>query len=241
MKRHQSVWLLAVMIISCALVPSQSLASSYSDVMNNDLDIAAINHMRELNIMTGGEDGKFHPDRSLTRCELLKISWEANHQKFEQGRNDGPRPAGQFEFLPLTGDNGQPVGGRSQSGFSDIKKGDWCDSYAQNMKHNNVIQGYPDGTFKPNQSVTQIEALKIIFRSIAREYDADLLLPENAIANGRYSDVKTSDWWTPYIQFVMNHNLTNGHNGTAYGINAPMTRREAARIISNLLNLLTVY
>lgn len=239
MKGQQSLGILTMVILFSLLIPNQGFAYSYSDVISNDVDNTAINHMAELNIMTGSEDGKFHPDSSLTRCELLKISWEANHKKGSWQQPD--RAPQQFEFLPLTGDNGQPIGGTSDSGFSDIKKGDWCDFYATNMKHQRVVQGYSDGTFKPNQAVTQIEALKIIFKSVAREYDAELLLPLYNTASGRYTDVRTSDWWTPYVQFVAANNLTRGHDSTAYGINMPMTRREAARIMSNLLNLLNTY
>jgi hypothetical protein len=156
----------------------------------------------------------------LTRCELAKIARLANSH----------RPNGQF--LPLTGGgNGQPIGGQSESGFSDIKKGDWCDEYAQLLKYHNVLNGYPDGTFRPNQKVTQIEALKILINSLK-----SASLQENFI-NDRYTDVHSTDWWAPYIQYVMVYRLTYGHDDASYGISGLISRREAARITYNLLQL----
>ncbi len=218
MKNHKVKVMVSLFSFALLFSPQLGSAHSYPDVASNDVDFSSINHLSNLSIMTGSEDGQFHPDLPLTRCELLKISLLANRQ----------RPTGQY--LPLTGNNGEPTGGKSQSGFSDIRNGDWCDTYANEMKYHRVISGYPDGTFRPNQKVTQIEALKIIVNSLNTG-----VLPTTITTAARYSDVNNSDWWSPYIQYVLDNSLTRGHDSVTYGISNFMSRREAARVIYNIL------
>lgn len=212
MNARFAVHLITGTALFCVLLAPQAvLANTYSDVTPNDPDLAAINNLTNWGIVSGSEDGQFHPDVPLTRCELSKIALLANHH----------RPNGQF--LPVTGSN--------ESGFSDIQKGNWCDQYAFLLKYHHVLTGYPDGTFKPNQKVTQIEALKILINSLK-----SAPLQENFI-NDRYTDVHSTDWWAPYIQYVMVYRLTYGHDDASYGISGLISRREAARITYNLLQL----
>ncbi len=194
------------------LAPQTVLANTYSDVASSDADFAAISSLTNWGVISGSEDGQFHPDSPLTRCELAKIARLANAH----------RPNGQF--LPLTG-SGEP------QEFSDIPTSHWCHHYVRELKYHNVLNGYPDGTFRPNQKVTQIEALKILINSLkAGPLQEDFI-------NNRYTDVQSTDWWAPYIQHVMVYRLTYGHDEASYGIGKLMSRREAARITYNLLQI----
>ncbi|MBP3359726.1 MAG: S-layer homology domain-containing protein [Clostridia bacterium] len=75
------------------------------------------------------------------------------------------------------------------NGFSDIK-GHWAEETILKFKDKDIISGYTDGTFKPDNQVTRAELAKIL--SLAFE-----LKKEEAI---NYSDVDASAWYYPYLE-----------------------------------------
>lgn len=72
-----------------------------------------------------------------------------------------------------------------------------------------IIEGYEDGTFKPENSITRAELAKIIV--IATGYGSSA----NAMANTApvFSDVKVSEWYTGYINVAAAKGYIQGYNG----------------------------
>lgn len=52
------------------------------------------------------------------------------------------------------------------SPYSDVSVSDWSFKYVAKMYMRNVVAGYPDGTFKPNNAVTQLEAVLMAVRNM---------------------------------------------------------------------------
>lgn len=177
-------------------------AHAFNDVASGAPDAAAINFLRDQNIISGSEDGLFHPELSLTRCELTKIALKI--------ANITPVPS-------------------SSASFSDVPTSSWCHEYAYTARSHGILNGYPDGTFRPNQAVTEIEALKIIINSL------EVTLP--SVTEDIYLDVRSTDWWAPYIKFVRDNNLSDMPIGANYGINQMFVRKKMARIVYHGLDL----
>lgn len=57
--------------------------------------------------------------------------------------------------------------------FSDIKPGDWYEPYVTPLANAGVVNGYPDGTFKPDRTVTAGEALKMILLAAGFDVPAE--------------------------------------------------------------------
>lgn len=91
----------------------------------------------EMGIVDGYSDGTFRPDAPVNRAEALKILFEAS--KLEP-----------FDDTDYSGT------------FSDVYKNDWFEKYIHNALSYAFIEGYDDGTFKPEQSITRAEASKIV-------------------------------------------------------------------------------
>ncbi|MFC1751296.1 S-layer homology domain-containing protein [Pseudomonadota bacterium] len=76
--------------------------------------------------------------------------------------------------------------------FPDVTEStDYQDSITW-MNENGVIQGYPDGTFKPENCVNRVEMLKLLFEMLevdASTYSAEL-----------FSDTEEGQWYTEYIE-----------------------------------------
>lgn len=180
----------------------QNSFAAFRDVSGTDPDIAAYDFVQAQGIMTGSEDGNFHPGVSLSRCELMKVALLASR-------------------ATLTTE--------ASVTFSDIPATHWCNQYARTARAQGIVSGYPDGTFRPNQKVSQIEALKILFNSM------HLSLP--AVTSKQYEDVNVNDWWAPYIHYAQGHEITFHRFGSKYGIQNEMSRAEAAHIVWRISTL----
>lgn len=59
-----------------------------------------------------------------------------------------------------------PASAAITSPYSDVSISDWSFQYVAKMNMRNVVAGYPDGTFKPNNAVTQLEAVLMAVRNM---------------------------------------------------------------------------
>jgi len=84
---------------------------------------------------TGYEDGSFEPDTPITRIDLTVFATKA------------------MGFDPVDAE---------ESSFSDVSTDAWYHGWLESAKANGVIQGYPDGTFRPENQVSRAEAATII-------------------------------------------------------------------------------
>lgn len=79
--------------------------------------------------------------------------------------------------------------------FSDIQ-GHWAEETIIKWQDKGIISGYPDGTFKPDNSVTRAELAKVL--TIA--FDLDKTNKDKMSLN-KYSDVNENDWYYPYLEY----------------------------------------
>ena len=110
---------------------------SFSDIIAFHPYVQAIRWAKETDIVRGYLDGTFRPEQPMNRAEFLKIVLESTNA----------------ETSPVTVD----------SHFTDVDSRDWYAPYVQHAYEKGIVQGYPNGTFRPSQSVTTAEALKIVY------------------------------------------------------------------------------
>ena len=86
--------------------------------------------------------------------------------------------------------------------FSDIA-GHWAEAYIKLAAGNGWIEGYPDGSFRPNQSITRAETVTMINRVLERvPSEEDHLLSERVMLT--FPDCKSGDWFYIAIQEATN-------------------------------------
>ena len=86
--------------------------------------------------------------------------------------------------------------------FTDIA-GHWAEAYIRLAAGNGWIEGYPDGSFRPNQSITRAETVTMINRVLERvPSDEDHLLSERVMLT--FPDCKSGDWFYIAIQEATN-------------------------------------
>jgi len=75
------------------------------------------------------------------------------------------------------------------------------------LNEEEIVAGYPDGTFKPEQVVSRAEALKFILESVGAQV--------KGVTSISFSDVKSDDWFAAYVMTAALDNIVKGYsNGT---------------------------
>lgn len=82
----------------------------------------------------------------------------------------------------------------SESKFSDIN-GHWAKNVIEKWQDHGYINGYPDGSFKPDNPVTRAELAKILTLAFDLQESADIT----------YDDIPDSEWYFPYLEKTVNY------------------------------------
>ncbi len=136
---------LIIPFIAIGLLSSTSAFADYSDVDENHKYSQAIDFITFQNIVSGYPDGTFQPNRVLNRAELLKIVIEANYIDEFEGFAD-------------------------QTCFTDTIPNEWYNQYVCFAKAEGIIEGYEDGTFRPESPINLVEATKIAMETFGFAY-----------------------------------------------------------------------
>ena len=147
----------------------------FSDVDENYWCYKEIAYLAEWGIINGYEDGTFKPDNKISRAEFVKI-------------------VESFEALQ-TGTNP----------YSDVTETYWAYKYIVSSSAKGWINGYLDGTFKPDNNISRSEAVKIANKLVNRHPDKDFI-DRNKYLLKDFTDLPTSHW--AYYEI---HEAANGH------------------------------
>jgi len=141
---------------------SQKVSSSpFPDVPTSNWAAGAIAFVKAQGLMKGDNFGNFNPNAFITRAEVVAIV--ARYQK-----------------LPL------PSNIESAEAFTDII-GHWAMREIAAVKTVNIVNGYDDGTFRPNRNLSRAETVKVINRMFNRG-------PLSGVTAPSFKDVPTTHW-----------------------------------------------
>jgi lipopolysaccharide export system protein LptA len=94
-----------------------------------------------------------------------------------------------------------------------------------------IIDGYPDGTFKPANNITRAEFAKIACIAGGMGASADML---QGTASG-FSDVAASQWYTGYINLASSQNWVKGYPDGTFRPNNQITYAEVITVLVRIL------
>ena len=112
------------------------------------------------------------------------------------------------------------------SGFRDVSSSHWANEYIEELASKNIIGGYDDGTFKPNNSVTREEFVKMIIGAAG-------LLSLDKECN--FADVPNNAWYYDYVASAYATGIISGVDDAAFGIGTNITRQDVAVIAARVL------
>ena len=154
-----------------------SQTNPYSDVSADDWFNNAVSTLTNAGVLDGYEDGTFKPNGNITRAEFATIA-----VRFFEATYDG------------------------ENLFPDIE-GHWAQDYINEAANAGIVDGYPDGTFRPQQYITRAEAVTMVNRTIERHPDADHLLDDMIT----WPDNPETAWYYEQVQ-----EATNSHTYTMH-------------------------
>ena len=110
--------------------------------------------------------------------------------------------------------------------LNDIE-GHWANNYIQTLADKGIINGYPDGTFKPDNSITRAEFCKTVVGSLVSEGKIGYVTTTNT-----FIDVPSSEWFSKYVETAYANNLVSGKGNGLFDPEANITRQEMAKIVA---------
>lgn len=145
---------LGILSILALTVGSFSTAfAAFTDIGSSSPYYDAVVYAEQNTIVSGYPDGSFKPDNSINRAEFTKIIVGAG-----TGYNPSQDPSG-FDIYALVGVD-----------FTDVISGEWYVPYLRKAVASEIISGYPDGSFRPAQSINFAEASKIIVVGLGGDF-----------------------------------------------------------------------
>lgn len=116
------------------------------------------------------------------------------------------------------GENETPTG---SSSFSDVPEEHWAYEYISELTSRGIINGYDDGSFRPDANVTRAEFVTILCRAAGA--DATVSTSDTDIA---FSDVTPGDWYYEYAIWAAGTGITNGTSETEFSPNENILRQD---------------
>lgn len=150
-----------------------------------------------------GINGKFVPEGKLSRAQAATL--------FSRIMNELGRDA-------FDGNAVYP------SSFTDVAEDAWYASAVGFMQKYKLIEGYADGSFKPDKTITRAEFATMISR-----------LDALRAGNAEFSDVPETHWAYVYIQNAAARGFIAGYGDGTFGPDRTITRAETVKILNRML------
>ncbi|MEH2387758.1 MAG: fasciclin domain-containing protein [Nostoc sp.] len=115
--------------------------------------------------------------------------------------------------------------------LSDVSSDYWARPFIQALADNNVIAGFPDGTFRPNQAVTRAEFAALIQKAFGSQNRV------RQLSAGGFSDVPTGYWAASAIQSAYETGFLAGYPGNVFLPNQQIPRVQGIVALANGLGL----
>jgi hypothetical protein len=108
------------------------------------------------------------------------------------------------------------------SPFSDVSCSHWAYPYIMYLYSNGVVSGYPDGTFRPDNTVTRAEFAVMMTRARGLTYTGGL---------SDFPDVPPSHWAYPYVMAAKQAGIISGYPDGTFRPDNLVSRAEIAVMI----------
>ena len=185
-----------VLAFACAFTMFAG-AASYSDKADIKAT-TAVDMLSSLGVIQGYEDGSFKPNTTVTRAQMAKMIFTIMN-----GGNDN---ANAYTSLPTK--------------FTDLPTAAWAQGYVRYLQNTGIIAGKSVTKFAPNDTVTGLEAAKMVL--VAAGY------------NAQKAGLTGAAWAQNTMKYGQLNNLFEDVDAD---LNAALPRQYAAQILYNALDM----
>lgn len=174
----------AQMFYNLLLEKDVKITVEFEDVPADAWYAKPVNTLASLGILSGVGNGRFDPERSITRAEFTVIA---------------------MKFANTSG------GGVNI--FSDVNEDDWFYSAVVDSTQYGWINGYPDGTFRPEATISRAEVTVIVNHMLGRAADRPYVIAHEEELN-TFGDVNRGHWGYFHIAEATNAHEYHTEDGT---------------------------
>jgi polygalacturonase len=167
-----------------------------------------VNNLGSRLIVNGTDNGLYNPDREMTRAEFAAVLVRG------------------LGLMPEAG----------ATGYTDVAQAEWHNGAIRTAAAHGLVDGFGDGSFRPEERITREQAMVIIARAMEvtgletdQPGDASSLLE-------RFGDnEQISDWAADSLVSILQSGIAGGRTGQLLEPQAYVTRAEVAVMIERLL------
>lgn len=178
------------------LVATASFAATVTDIAGHWAE-SYIEYGIEAGYISGYADGTFLPDKTVTRAEFSKMINNA---------------------VKLTS------AGDAKGDFNDVVSKDWFFEEVKKAENAGYINGYEDGSFRPNNTVTRQEAAVILSRIV-------LPVEERANVDSFGDGASIDNWAKDSVSMIAAKGYIKGDDKGNFNPKGALTRSQAAKLI----------
>ncbi len=136
--------IIALVAVFAMVLTTVSFAATYTDIPADSDYYEAVETLSKLEIVEGYEDGEFKAEQNVTRAEMTAL------------------------IARLLG-IGETAANKIPTEFADVPEAHWASGYVAWANSSNVVKGYGDGNFGPDNNVLYEEAVTMIMRALGYE------------------------------------------------------------------------
>lgn len=177
--------LVSMLIICLAICNVSFAATTLKDIKGTKYE-SAVENLIEVGLVNGyPEDNTYRPNVVVTRAQMAKM------------------------MVVALGEEGKVTSAATKkSTFTDIKNGHWAYGYVNVAKDLGIINGYPDGRFGPDETVTYAEATTMAIRALG--YDDEVGKSTESWPNNYTSYAKKLELYDNVGTFTANKGAARG-------------------------------
>lgn len=177
---------------------TQEVASSFIDVDSAEPNLPFINYLVNRQIVAGFPDGSYRPVEPLTRAQAAALMVRAAELE---------------------------TGGVTVASFSDVTADHWAFQVISAAERAGYLKGFPDGTFRPDESFTRAQGTALVLRLAGGAGVPEVALPS-------LDDVGADHWAAGAVAAGLDAGMVVLHDAGRFAPEAPFTRSSMARALA---------
>ncbi|SCZ07729.1 S8 family serine peptidase [Alkaliphilus peptidifermentans] len=199
-RRKSRIFIATILSLSMILMTCTTVFASIPSDISSHWANDIIQKWLDEGFASGYSDGTFKPDNNISRAEFMVLTNNA------------------FGYSEIKNIN-----------YEDVPSGSWYESDVAIAAAAGYINGYPDGTMKPNATITRQEIATIISRiqNLSSNPDAALTLSDEA---------NISEWAKGYVGAVIEAGYMSGYSDGSFLPKKYATRAEALVTLDNAMS-----
>ncbi|MBQ4092130.1 MAG: S-layer homology domain-containing protein, partial [Firmicutes bacterium] len=191
-------FLLSIFTFLLFLIPTSLSAAEFSDI-NDHWAKSYLQNAADLGLVNGYPDGRFLPDHKISRAEFVTI---------------------------LAQDSGDAITEdtiRAEE-FPDVAKDHWARLFILWGREHNILNGYDDGSFRPDNNISRQEMASLLFRYITHYRNSEII--ENTPKTTFADDDKIGNWAKDGVYAMQRSGIISGRGNHIFDPLTGTTRAE---------------